>query len=138
PDTPQYRTVDPDQAANWLREQLRADIPPINLSLSRAQLIGADVLPAPGLMKLGRLLYGTPWGVIAVYVAPRGTQFPTLKPHSVERRDFVMDSGAKDIGLYGWERNGVGYGLTASQPMSSSVIQNFALDAQRATDSPSN
>ena len=115
--------------------RLSAEVPPVDLTLSRARLVGADMVAAPG-VKLGRLLYTSPVGLIAVYVAPRGTQFPKLTVRDVQDHSFMAENTARDVGLYGWKRGKIGFGLTLPQPLNSATSQNFAVDAQRATDAP--
>ncbi len=130
---PAYPTTDADRAAKWLRAQLKSDVPPLNLSLSRAQLIGADVLQTPSL-RLGRLLYRSQGRLLAIYIAPRGIQFPRLRTVVMEGREFSIMDNARDIGFYGWAQDFLGYGLLTPQPMSAGA--DSALDARRVSEPP--
>jgi anti-sigma factor RsiW len=128
---PALQTSDADRAARWLRDQMRAEIPPLNLSLSKAQLIGADALE--GNPAIGRLIYRTKRGLIAIYVAPRGGKFSTLTAQDIEGRSFFVEASAKNAGLYGWQKGSTGFALVCVQPLENG--QTFVLDARRATDS---
>jgi anti-sigma factor RsiW len=130
---PAYPTSDADQAAAWLRSKIQADVPPMRLTLSGAELRGADVLDSMT-PRLGRLLYETPKGLIAVYVAPRGVRFQGLETRTMGGRTFLLSNKATDVGLYGWTHGPVGYGLVLSQPIAAG--EPLAHDAQRATTLP--
>ena len=130
--TPAFITGDADRAAIWLRGRLHADLPPINLSLSRAELLGADVIVHPE-RRLGRLLYRTPQGLIGVYVVPGSTHFAQTTEQMMEDHDFQVRT-TKDVGLYGWEANGVGYGLVLVQPVSAGRAQ--IINAEHASEQP--
>lgn len=132
---PEFATTDPDAAATWLRTHLHAEIPPLDLSLSHAHLIGADAITLSN-QAAGRLLYQSDQGLLAVYIAPRGTDFSegVQEKKTVDGHDFALADKAKDIGLYGWHKESVGYGLVLPQPLAKRT--NFALDAVHATDAP--
>lgn len=130
--TPFFITGDADRAARWLRSRLNADLPPINLSLSRAELLGADVIVYPE-RRLGRLLYRTPQGLVGVYVVPGSTHFAQTVEQMVEDHDFQVKS-TKDAGFYGWEANGVGYGIVLAQPVSAGRAQ--VINAEHASEQP--
>ncbi len=131
---PEFATTDPDAAAKWLRDKLHAALPPIDLSLSRAELVGADTVMAPP-YTIGRLLYRTPHGLIGIYIAPSGTQFPDLPTAAVEATAFRVDISHKGIGFYGWQAGRTGYGLTTA---SASESPSILLDAQRETQGEGN
>lgn len=133
PPRPQYATQDADRAARWLRVRLHATVPPLDLSLSRAMLLGADVVPNTT-PPLGRLLYRSPRGLIALYIAPRGTNFRRLAARTLDGRDFLVEDSANDVGFYGWRSDMIGYGLALEQPIANG--QSFALDAEHATEHP--
>jgi anti-sigma factor RsiW len=133
PPRPAFASSDADKAAAWLRSQIQADVPPVRLTLSGAELRGADVLDNTT-PRLGRLLYDTPRGLIAVYIAPRGIRFNGLEKRDVNGRGFFLDNKAEDVGLYGWSRGFVGYGLVLSQPVTTG--ESLAHDAERATSLP--
>jgi anti-sigma factor RsiW len=124
---------DADEAAVWLRQNLKADVPPIRLALSGAELQGADVLSGTT-PPLGRLLYRTPEGLAAVYVAPRGTRFNGLQARTKDGRRFFVSDTSPDIGLYGWAHGMVGYGLVLLQPIGPK--ESLAQEAQRAIGIP--
>lgn len=133
PQTPQLVTTDPDKAARWLRVRIGSDLPPINLHLSRAELLGADALSLSH-MQIGRLLYRGAHGVLAIYVVPKGPQFGSLKSQTFDDRSFFVYHAPKDVGMYGWSHDTDGYGLVLSQQPPQGA--DYALDAQRATNSP--
>jgi|SRR5579871_465525 len=126
-------THDTDAAARYLSGKLGIDLPPLNLSLSRSELLGVDIIPTAN-TKCARLLYSTPHGLVGIYVAPSGTQFVDLKSSTVEGESFFMETKNKDIGLYGWTVGGVGYGLVASKPLD--AVRSVVLDAERSTQLP--
>lgn len=127
---PSYRTDDPDKAARWLRERLRAELPPVNLTLSQGELLGADVIALPQ-QSVGRLLYRTPRGMAAVYLAPGSAQFARTSELPIGKRTFHLRNNA-DVGMYGWEANTVGCGLLLSEPIGSG--RNLAINAAHATE----
>ncbi len=126
---PAFPTHDPDAAANWLRPRLHRDFPPINLSLSRAQLVGADFFKtAQG--EMGRLTYLSPQGRIALYLAPGKTAFEgTRKMERLERQFFVRRDKNSN-GFFGWNEGSMGYGLVTAQPSHEGIL----LNAKRATE----
>ena len=132
PPQPAFASQDADAAAAYLRVRLHTDVPPIRLTLSGAELRGADVL-SDATPPLGRLLYQTPKGLIAVYIAPRGARFNGLAEHPVGGRALRVADRDRDIGLFGWSQGMVGYGLVLPQPVASGEA--LARDAHRATSS---
>lgn len=133
PATPAFASKDPDKAAAYLRERLNIEVPPVRLSLSDAELVGADVLTDTK-PPVGRLLYQTKQGMAAVYIAPRSNKFVSLLSRQVGGRTYFVDDQAKDIGLYGWSNGLTGYGLVLTQPIAQN--ESLARDAQRATGQP--
>lgn len=130
---PAFPTANAAAAANWLRVQLRSEIPSLDLSSSQARLLGADALMLRGL-PVGRLLYRSQGRLIAVYLARRATHFPRLFAASIEGRAFAVSGDAPDMGFYGWQQGALGYGLLLAPPLSSGPA--FALNAQRASEQP--
>jgi anti-sigma factor RsiW len=143
--TPMYPTVDSDAAARYIKKELGVDLPPLNLVLSRSQLLGVDMIPTAH-TKCARLLYRTPQGLVGIYIAPGSTQFTELKSRSIEGESFYIDNPGdnkndkkidgrnKDVGLYGWTIGRVGYGLVAATPLD--AVRNVVLDAERSTEQP--
>jgi anti-sigma factor RsiW len=133
PPKPAFASADADAAAAYLRVRLNADVPPIHLALSGAKLRGADVLSSTT-PPLGRLLYETPQGLVAVYIAPRGSRLTGLAERPVGGRTLHVSDSDRDIGLFAWSQQMVGYGLALPQPVSSGEA--LARDAHRATSQP--
>jgi anti-sigma factor RsiW len=131
---PAFPSRDADQAAVYLRERLHIDLPPVRLTLSDAELLGADVL-ADTKPPIGRLLYQTKNGIAAVYVSPRSSRFVMIPSRKIAGRTFFVEDKPKDVGLYGWSSGLTGYGLVLPQPIEQS--ESLASDAQRATGSTS-
>ncbi len=127
---PSYRTDDPDKAARWLRDNLHAELPPVSLTLSHGELLGADVIAAPQQF-VGRLLYRTPQGLAAVYLVPASTVFARTSELPIGNRTFHLRNSA-DVGMYGWESNTVGFGLLLSEPIGTG--RNLAINAAHATE----
>ena len=125
---PAFSTPDADAAATWLRVRLGRELPPVNLSLSRATLLGADVLKTQNGM-LGKLIYLTPQGRIALFIAPNKTRFTDTRPTELLERSFAVKTVRK-TDFYGWSENGIGYGLITSQPSHEGIL----LNAKRATE----
>jgi anti-sigma factor RsiW len=130
---PEFPTEDPDRAAEWLRNALHTEVSPINLSLSQAQLLGADTLPRTK-PTLGRLLYRNAQGVIAVYIAPNRMRFPSLTAQTYGGRNFFVKTPQKALSLFGWGEGTTGYSLIA--PRSAPETAPLAADAQRASALP--
>lgn len=127
-----FVTSDADKAARWLRSRLHYDLPPINLSLSRADLLGADVIATPQ-GEVGRLLYHSPQGVAALYMLPGRAHFARALPLMIENQDFQTRS-KNGITLYGWEADRVGYGLLNLQP--AGAARGLVINAEHASDQP--
>ena len=130
--TTAFVTSDADKAARWLRPRLHYDLPPINLSLSRADLLGADVIATPQ-GNVGRLLYHTPQGLAALYMLPGRTHFARALPLMIENQDFQTRS-KNGITLYGWEADRAGYGLLNLQP--AGAARGLVINAEHASDQP--
>lgn len=131
PPAPALAAADADVAARWLRKRIGADVPALNLSLSDARLVGADVLQTTD-GAVGRLLYVRRGRLLALYLSPGHTQFRALQPRRMEERTFVISTDEKQAGLFGWQSNGIGYGLALQQPIEEG--ESIAIDAQRASD----
>lgn len=125
---PQLKTPDPDSAAQWLRNQIGAEIAPVNLSLLGGRLEGASTL-AQGRFKIGRLAYRTPAGIIALYIAPRQGRFdaPTRQ---TEGTSFFEPNTHSPVALAGWTRGGVGFGLAGEAE--SKTLEKFAVAAVKS------
>ena len=128
--TPRYATEDPDKAARWLREHLRAELPPVNLTLSQGELLGADVITTPQQL-VGRLLYHTPQGIAAVYLAPESAQFTRMSEVPIGTHTFYLRNNT-DVGMYGWKANMVGCGLLLNEPIGAG--RSLAVNAAHATE----
>lgn len=126
---PMCATADADKAAHWLRDNLNAELPPINLSLSRGELLGADVIATPE-RPIGRLLYRTPQGIAAVYLAPNSGHFARTTQMPIGNQMFQVRNNV-DVGMYGWEANTVGFGLLLDEPLSAG--RTTATNAAQAT-----
>jgi|SRR5579875_32067 len=130
---PAFAQSNPDRAAVWLRDRLHANIPPINLSLSRGGLLGADVVSLDG-VAAARLLYRTPHGLVGIYIVPRHGRFgSSLSPLALGRKRFYTLMPSKGPVLYAWSREGTGYALLVD---GHSVPRDTLLDAAQATDPP--
>jgi hypothetical protein len=131
--SPACRTADADAAARYLRDKLHTNLPPLNLGLSRAQLLGADIVPV-GNLTCGRLLYETPYGLVGIYIVPDGTLFNHLAQGTLEGEAFAIESKSKDLGMYGWHVGKIGYGLVTVKPLD--AVRFVVLDAERNTQLP--
>jgi hypothetical protein len=104
------------------------------LGLSGAKLIGADVM-LPAQLQVGRLVYRTPQGLIAIYIAPRRSRFGSAQKNQIDSRSFFTVTPRKDLTLFGWAQSTTGIGMAAQ--LSPEAAAPDALDARRATpDSP--
>lgn len=130
---PAFAQPNPDRAAVWLRDRLHANVPPINLSLSRGELLGADVVSLDG-VAAARLLYRTPHGLVGIYIVPHHGRFSSsLSTLALNRRRFYTMSPPKGPVLYAWSRDGTGYALLVDRH---SVPRDTLLNAAQATDPP--
>ncbi len=127
-----FVTSDADRAARWLRPRLHSDLPPINLSLTRAELLGVDIIATPH-GDVGRLIYRAPQGLTALYMMPGRSHFAQAMPLMIENQDFQLRS-KNGVSLYGWEAGGVGYGLTNLLPAGSG--RSIVINAEHASDQP--
>ncbi len=132
PPAVRFVTSDADRAARWLRPRLHSDLPPINLSLTRAELLGADIITTPR-GDVGRLIYRAPQGLTALYMIPGRAHFALAMPLMIENQDFQLRS-KNGVSLYGWEAGGVGYGLTNLLPAGSG--RSVVINAEHASDQP--
>jgi anti-sigma factor RsiW len=129
---PECVTGDVDEAARWLRSKLHADLPPINLRLSRAVLVGADTVSG-GATPIGRLLYRLPHGLVGVYLSPGGTQFGDLAEKWVEGEPFHLATDGKRINFYGWSVGPVGYGIATLHTTANPSLLIEAVNGSRQT-----
>ena len=129
--TPQFASRDADKAAQWLEQRLGVHIPAMNLELAGARLIGANVLPntTPA---TGRLLYRTNLGVMALYITPGGSDFGSLRAVVLNNYRFSEYTQGNKIGILGWDRSGVGYGLALRRPLERG--KDVAAEACRTTE----
>ncbi len=130
--TPEKATPDADRASRWLSGRLDVDLPPMNLSLTHGELLGADIVGTPEI-RLGRLLYRTPQGIVAIYVAPGRTHFSQTVSQMVEAHDFQIKRTA-EIGMYAWDTRGVGYGMVLMEPINSGRM--LAINAKHDSSAP--
>jgi anti-sigma factor RsiW len=132
PLVPAYTTNDPAAAAKWLRSHLHAAVPPVNLSLCNAHLVGASVVRLHGTLS-GRLVYHTPAGMAAVYVVPGKTAFRSLAQSQTDGNNFYSITQPGAPGLFAWSYNGLGYGVADASP---TEADSCAVAAQRSTSMP--
>ena len=114
--TPQFPSADADKAAQWLQNRLGVHVPSVNLEQAGAHLIGASVL-SHATPATGRLLYQTNQGLMALYVTPGGTDFGKLSAITMNHYRFSEDLRDDKVGILGWDRSGVGYGLALQRPL---------------------
>jgi len=126
---PTFLTRDPDLAANWLRGRLNREIPAINLHLSRARLLGADLLKTSS-GSLGKLTYLAPQGRITLYFSPEKTEFAGTRDLERLDRHFAVRDERKIGRFLGWAEGKMGYGLVTS----SFTLEGVVLNAKRSTE----
>lgn len=129
---PEKTTPDADRASRWLSGRLHIDLPPMNLSLTHGELLGADIVGTPEI-HIGRLLYRTPQGIVAIYVAPGRTHFSQTASLMVEAHDFEVKQTA-EMGMYGWDTKGVGYGMVLAEPINNG--RRLAVNAKHDSSAP--
>lgn len=134
PPRPQLATQDPDAANHWLEGRVGANLPPMDLRLSRNELIGASVISTHD-GPLTRLLFNSRDGLIALYEASGRTQYGDLSPVQVGGEEFRRNATRAGETLYGWSKNGVGYAVVTHQ--TARQVKNTLLDAERNSDQPS-
>ncbi len=129
---PQYLTSDPANGAKWLRAKLHAPVPPVNMSLVNAKLVGVSVIRLNGITS-GQMLFNTPAGFAAVYVVPGRTAFRSLSTAQLDGNHFHALTDVGEPGLYAWSYNGLGFGVADT---SASEAETCAVAAQRSTSMP--
>ena len=128
---PEHPTTDADNAAQWLGQRLGVHVPAMNLDLAGAHLVGAGLVRRAAPVT-GRLVYRTNAGLMALYVTPGGTDFGKLRTVVLNNYPFREDSQNDKVGILGWDRSGVGYGLALQKPLEQGKI--VAAEACRATE----
>ena len=119
---------DANAVTQCLRKGLGEEIPQFRMPDIGATLVGGDILQTSTL-KVARLVYEYDTkdgrGRLAIYVAPRGVQFPGLTAQTSQGRSFFFKN-TKDFQLKGWDHNRTGYALVAPE----AVADKFAREAQ--------
>ena len=114
---PEYAQQDADGASRWLSSRLKTKIQPFSGSKSSLRLVGADVVTRNS-VAMGRLTYRTLNNrMVAIYIAPRATDFPALGLTTYQNAVFSVDTGHGKYGLIGWNSHNVGYALVMENPV---------------------
>ncbi len=129
---PDYPTTDPANGAKWLRSRLHAPVPPVNLSLVNAHLVGVSVVMLHG-TQAGQMFFHTPAGMAAVYVVPGKTALRSLSAAQMDGNHFYALTNVGQPGLYAWSYNGMGFGVADNV---ASEAEACAVAAQRSTSMP--
>ena len=114
---PEHSTPDADNASRWLGSRLNAKLQPFSGGREKLRLLGADVVTRNA-VAMGRLTYRTRDNrLVAIYIAPRATDFPALGRQSYQNAVFSIDAGQGKYGLIGWNSHDVGYALVMENPV---------------------
>jgi anti-sigma factor RsiW len=109
PGTDSLVTANPDRAAEWLRARMDHEVPPVNLSLVKADQIGARWYPNE---KSGELLYRDAAGrLVSLHIYPgrrtgRG-EFRAVRYQGWEYH--LASAGVTGVSVAVWEGSGVAY-----------------------------
>ncbi len=107
---PDFPSSDPDSASAWLRKELHASIPPMNLSLSQCRLVGAYKVRLNG-NDAGLLLYREHANLIGLFIAPRMSQFGNIPEENIDGNPYHFQKNASGLALYGWGNEKAGFGV---------------------------
>ena len=129
---PVYLSDNPSNAAKWLSHQLHASVLPIDLSLSSAKLIGADMVRVAG-VKMGRLLYSSGSTHLVMYVSPGHMEFRSLQKMVSDGDTLREASSGRNFILFGWGAGNAGYALVSNVY---DLGEEAAVDAERQTKLP--